>query len=72
MIEEDELDFTETGKKILALYHELEKTASKNLQKFTHEELLYVQQNWGLSFVYPVFKDISEILREPESSDSIH
>lgn len=65
-------DQTEVGKKILELYKAIEDVAVEHLQKFSYSELCFIQENYGLGFVYPVFKDIGEILREPASSDMVH
>lgn len=65
-------DHTEVGKKVLELYKAIEDVTVEHLQKFSYSELCFIQENYGLGFVYPVFKDISEILREPARSDVVH
>lgn len=71
-IDPEEYDHTDLGKKVLQMYKVLEEVSTKELQKFNYAELMYLQENYGLSLVYPVFKDVSEILREPASSDMVH
>lgn len=71
-LDPEEYDHTDLGKKVLQMYKVLEEVSTKELQKFNYGELMYLQENYGLSLVYPVFKDVTEILREPASSDMVH
>lgn len=63
---------SQLSRKINLLLDRLQKASTEVLTEFTTEELVEIQDLFGHSFVYDIYRDVNELLSLPRGSQRIH
>lgn len=63
---------TEVSRKLTKLLTDLQNCSETGLMAFSADELQYLKDLYGHTFVYAIYRDINYILSLPESSEVIH